>query len=98
MRRDDLDPARGILTAIGYSVIIWIILLLLLTGCESLTPYTAAEHKSNPHINDDGFNWICAGGKARGQLSAKLGYCWEIGAGNNWNVIEARIEYDWREQ
>lgn len=95
MRRDDLDPARGIITAAGWGAIIWIVILLLLSGCEHVTPYTALDHMSDPKVSDDGYTWACAGLKTKHRLSVTGGYCWDVRG--NWNVAEARVEYEWSE-
>ncbi len=68
-----------------------ILLLLFLSGCSV---YLAAEHKSDPGIERDGWDMGCAGGKLRREgLTAKAGYCKDVRGGG---MAEARIEYEWR--
>ena len=95
-RRDDLDAARGIIHSALIGLAFWLTVLLLvvlLAGCEHVTPYVAVDHMSDPREQDDGYTWGCAGIKTRHQLSVTGGYCWDI-QGTHWNVAELRIEYD----
>ena len=68
-----------------------LIVLVLLAGCESMTPYVAAEHKSDPSIANDGMDLACAGAKYRERLTVKAGYCWNVRGGG---LAEVRVEYD----
>lgn len=68
-----------------------IVVALLLGGCNM---YVAAEHKSEPHINNDGLDLLCAGFEHENQLEVKAGYCKDMR--EHFGLIELRIEYDWR--
>lgn len=68
-----------------------ILAALLLGGCNM---YVAAEHKSDPHIEDDGLDLLCAGFEHEGQLEVKGGYCKDVRLG--YGLYELRVEYDWR--
>lgn len=66
-------------------------LILLLTGCESITPYVAYEHKSDPSVHGDGWDYGCTGVKYDERLSVKTGYCWSVRGGG---MAEVRVEYN----
>lgn len=68
-----------------------ILAALLLSGCNM---YVAAEHKSDPHIENDGLDVLCAGFEHEGQLEVKAGYCKDVRQGDG--LYELRVEYDWR--
>ena len=73
----------------------YIALILILSGCSSLTPYAAIRHQSNPQISNDGQDTICGGIKKPGRLSIKAGYCYGY-LNESRNVAEVDIEYEFR--
>lgn len=70
-----------------------LMLLATLAGCAEFTPYVSARHTSNPTIDGDGLDVICAGAKYRSRLSVKAGYCGNVRGGD---ILEVEIEYELR--
>jgi hypothetical protein len=56
-----------------------------------MTPYVAYEHKSDPAVHGDGWDYGCGGVKYAERLSVKAGYCWDVRGGG---LAEVRVEYD----
>ncbi len=65
--------------------------MLLLSGCESLTPIISAKHISDPSIDNDGYDLVCAGAKTKKRLSLKGSWCKNIRGGD---LIDIEIEYE----
>ncbi len=68
-----------------------VLLMLLLTGCSTATPYVAARHWSDPSIENDGYDVACAGLKNVDRLSLKAGWCKNIRGGD---MVELSVEYE----
>jgi len=67
------------------------IILLLITGCASTTPYLETKHMSVPTIANDGYDLGCGGIKYYGRINMKAGACQNIRGGT---LIEVGFEYD----
>ena len=82
-------------TKLGLALLFTVLLFgtIFLSGCQSLTPYVAYEHRDVSPLDggDDAWDLGCAGVKYVSRLEVKAGYCYNARGGN---MLEARVEYD----
>lgn len=70
------------------------LLALTLAACETITPYVAGRHESDPNVSNDGSNFACGGVKAGAQLSVRVGWCNHVNGDQDQAEID--IEYEFR--
>ena len=73
----------------------WILgaMLVILAGCETITPYVAYRHQSDPRLDRDGRDLACTGLKKAGRLSFKAGWCLDVEGDD---MAELEFEYELR--
>lgn len=69
-----------------------LILLLALGGC-SFQPVISAHHYSDPRINNDGWNSLCAGAERGEQLIVRGEVCDTFGAFDYYQYVHVSVEY-----
>ena len=67
-----------------------LLILLLLSGC---TPFIGYEHLSQPNVNDDGYDLICAGAEVeKGRFRGDASICENLARNRGtYGKIESRI-------
>ena len=70
--------------------------LLLLGGCGFASPYVGYTHISDPQIDNDGLDFVCAGAvHDNGPLEARAALCESLSDGRD-EVARVDINYIWR--
>ena len=70
-----------------------IILLFLLAGCKTIDPYVGYSHLSNPRIDGDASDLVCAGVKVKQGLDFSASWCENLR--NDWSGVNIDVEWVW---
>ena len=87
---------KSVISAMASTEFTVVAMLLLLSACETPSPYVGYTHLSDPDVPGDGYDLVCVGLKTEKVVEVSASYCENLN--NDWSGVKIDVDYVWRKK